>query len=205
MEHTSSFVIDPAIYADKPCGFAAGTLLDTDDGPADVAELQPGQVLRDTFGRPRRITGLVISANTDQWVAIPSGTPGAPLRVGAGQLLVCRHFLCAALFGTREALFIAGNMKGPKVRRSDGEQQRLFLPVTEGALVLSVGGYEFPCVPAVSPGRGGECRASGDTTPDGGSPHSRQGGGSLARALLSPAETLQLCDSGVLFRHGGRG
>jgi hypothetical protein len=204
MEHAANFIADLSIPPRLPRGFAAGTLLETDEGPRDVAELQPGDVLRDAVGRGRRITSLDVSADTDLWVAMPSGAPGSPLRVGAGQILACRHFICAALFGTREALFTAGNMTGPRVRPSQGERRRFFLPVAEGALVLSVGGYEFPCVPSVSPGRWGECRASGNTTHDGGGPHSRQGGAPLARALLSADQTLQLCDSGVLFRHGGR-
>lgn len=204
MEHTANFVADFSTSAPLPCGFAAGTLLETSEGPRDVAGLQPGQLLLDAAGRPRRITGLEISSDTDLWVAIPSGTPGMPLRVGAGQLMASRHFLCAALFGTREALFTAGNMQGPKVGSSNGEWQKFFLPVTEEPLVLSVSGYEFLCVPTGSAGRREDCRASGDTTPCDGSPHSRHGGGSLARALISPAETLQLCESGVLFRRGGR-
>lgn len=186
-----------------PRGFGAETRIETEDGPCAVADLLSGQRLRAANGDFIPLAGIV-GFETGDWLALPG--PDGGLTVAAGQLMSCRHFLCAALFGRREVMFRAGDLDGPGIRHSGGAWRRFFLPVPERAASLALGGYTFPDpslgLEQSSAGEGG--RVSGSAPSDGGSPQFLRPQGeadSLARAILHADQVAQLCGAGILFRH----
>lgn len=186
-----------------PRGFGAETRIETEDGPRAATDLLPGMRLRAADGGLVALAGL-LGFETGDWIALPG--PEGGLAVAADQLMSCRHFLCAALFGQGEVMFRAGDLRGPGIRHSEGARRRFFLPVPERAAGLALGGYTFPD-PSLGPeqssaGEGG--RVSGSAPSDGGSPHSlrpRGEAGPLARAILHADQVAQLCGAGILFRH----
>jgi hypothetical protein len=163
--------------------FSGEVELSTDHGVAPVSGVRAGAVLRGADGAKMAVLGCHAAPVCGAAVGLPTGPGRAPFVVGAEMLLLCDHFLCAALFGQRQVAVRAGDLDSPAVQHSDPPAAPMFCIEVPTGSVIAVAGYRIalpvpaalPSVPAASSG--------------------------AAPRLLRAGEVRQLCDAGVLFRH----
>lgn len=206
MEHVSPRTLLPLRTAVASGGFASETCLATPDGPCAVSELRAGQWLLTQDGGTAEVLAVLDCGESGDWVTLPARAGEAAVTVAADQAMLCRHFLCAALFDVVEAVFRAGDLVGRRITRSQGRNQRFHLPVLDREASLLLSGYEFLGFSSQPHGSGageenrvGESGSSGDGL--GPHPCSSYGGAlSSTRVFLQPDQVRQLSDSGVLFR-----
>lgn len=187
-------------------GFAPEVCVRTELGLRAVSDLQAGESVQSATGDDVKIAEVRRHAPSTLWTLLPAAPGASPVVVSGNQLLFCQHFLCKALFGKLTVLFRADHVKGLGVQASDGSMRILHELVLERPAVLRVGGYELLCSsPTVSHSlcatdgeRAGEVYT--DSVP-GSTSGIVQAFVSAAHPLLTPHETRQLCDAGVLFRH----
>lgn len=163
-------------------GVSKDSYVETTTGHRSVGQLVAGDILRSSEGWAEISRILVLSESFD-WIGLPVAEQRSPIIVSSWQELGFRHFLCAALFGKSEVRFLAGDMIGSGLVLSNGSCVQLYLPVLIGGGVVQIGGYDFFFPDAKSFITGANTAARED--------------------LLRPDEVRQLCDAGVLFRHGG--
>ena len=188
MEHALHLADVGFVSGLGPMGFGAETMFDTLDGPRLARDIRPGQALRGSDGRQVQVTAVSQSAPTDRWVSLPIALSETRLIVAADQPLICRHFLCAALFGATEAIVRPGDLVGSRVQPSHGAELRLVRLELDGQATLALGGYLFLCRGSVDDGI-----PPTDSSNDGAEP-------AQTRMLIGPQEARQLRDTGILFR-----
>jgi hypothetical protein len=193
MEHALQLAEIGFVSGLGPMGFGEDTPIETEDGPCRAGDIRPGQKVRRSDGKLCKVVSVTHCDPTDRWVSLPAKGSDARLIVAANQPLICRHFLCAALFGATEAVLRTGDLVGSQVKPSDGAWHRLVQLTLEGAETVTLGGYEFLCDWSFDAGAEAAGRPQGGTA------------GSRSRAVVGPQETRQIRDAGILFRKGNQG
>jgi hypothetical protein len=187
-----------------PLGICGEMKVETPAGLRPVRDLRVGDFVQAAAGNLVRVAEIHSYTQCDNMVALP-GAPSSPAAVvSCDQLLVCRHFLCKALFGAPSVLLHAGAVTGPGVRPAFGSSQTLYDLRFETPTVLRIGGYEFYFCSsaALDCGAVDSGWAGGDGHSDGRGPHFgiAQGPDLPAQPVLTKEQARQLCDAGVIFR-----
>ncbi len=192
MEHAlQSAEVDFAAWS-GPQGLDAEALIETATGVHALQDLRPGDHLVDRSGQRVQIVAVHVG-ETGHWVELPGIGDQPGHAVASDQRLLCSHFLCAALFGSRDVALRCGDLVGVQVRPSGGAMRRLVLPVTDRPCVIRLGGYDFPLDPPPV-----DLNITGDPCE---SPHGTETGPYLN---IGQAGAQQLRDAGILFRRSAR-
>ena len=164
VEQAAAFVLSGAV------------VVRTRGGVAPVSQLASGDVLlaaNDTAAPVMSCSALVLPGPA---VRLPAKAGGAEVLLGMETLLLCNHFLCAALFGQREVAIRVGDVLAPVAAQVPARgPASMYRIETRAGAVLDLGGYR--CL-----------AANGAAAPEG-------------LRVLHPEEALQLHQSGILFRH----
>jgi hypothetical protein len=190
-------------------GICGEMTIATPVGVRPVHDLRVGDLVQASGGNWAKVTEVRHSTQTDNVVALPEAPSSPAAVVSCDQLLVCRHFLCKALFGAPSVLLHAGAVTGPGVRPAVGSSQTLYDLRFETPTILRIGGYEFYFCSSAARDCGAVDSgwAGGDGHSDGRSSHSgiAQGPDLPAQPVLTKEQARQLCDAGVIFRGVSRG
>ncbi|MBL4919432.1 hypothetical protein [Szabonella alba] len=183
-------------------GFSAPTLLPTLEGTIAAIDLKPGDLIVGADGDLLRVVETRLTQSSARQVSLLCSETGERIVVGASQMVQCRHFLTAALFGVYRPIMLAADIASCHGHDPDILDVPLVLPVFETPGLVNVRGYLFLC-PGLSndASRIDEERAESGLNTD---MHRRpQFDASEANShefcpLLTPLQVRQLSEAGVL-------